>query len=482
MGILSACEPKNVFRIFEEICAIPHGSGNTQAISDYCEAFAKARGFQAKQDAYGNVIILKPASKGYEQAQPIIIQGHLDMVCEKDPDCQKDMSKEGLTLTLDGDWISAQGTTLGGDDGVAVAMALALLEEDMPHPALEILLTTDEETGMDGAQNVDLSSFQGRQLLNLDCEEEGVLVAGCAGSVTVESSLPVHWQEAFGKRYRLSIEGLKGGHSGVEIEKGLANANQLMGRLLHGIYTQIPFQLQELSGGTRDNVIAFLASAVLLLPEGKDNQIISLVNAWENIFQREYQVTEPELRINVEILPEAKTDVLPFSDTEACINLLLLAPYGVEAMSMDIPGLVQTSCNPGIVDLREDGVMVLRCMARSSLSSQKEMMEERIHTLTTLCGGTAKTLSDCPPWEFRSVSPFRDKLEKVYAAQYGEKPKLTAVHGGLECSLFTDKIKDLDCVSLGPNILDIHSPRERLSVSSTERVWRFLCEVLKESK
>ena len=479
MAVLDQLEPKNVFRFFEQMCAIPHGSYNTKAVSDWCVAFAKERGLEHYQDEMNNVILIKEASAGYEEAQPVILQGHLDMVCEKAPGCEKDMAREGLDLAVEGDYIYAEGTTLGGDDGIAVAMALAALDdESLPHPRLEVILTTEEEVGMDGAMALDVSPIRGRKLLNLDSEAEGVFTVSCAGGSMAACGLPVARAPFGGDILRVRVAGLTGGHSGAEIHKGRANANMLLGRLLRAMAAETELRLVSADGGLKDNAIPVAAEAVVAAEDGRKAK--AAAERMAACFQTEYRRSDPMLTVTAE---EAAAAWQPMdaSSTERTVCLLACAPNGVQTMSQDIHGLVQTSLNLGILKTGENAVTASFCI-RSSVDSEKEMLKDRLACLLAQLGGGVSFSGDYPGWAYRPDSPLRELMTEVYREQYGREPKVEAIHAGLECGLLAGKLPGLDCVSIGPDLLEIHTPREKMSISSVQRVWMFVREILKRSR
>ena len=479
MAVLDQLEPQNVFRFFEEMCAIPHGSYNTKAVSDWCVAFAKARGLEHYQDEMNNVILIKEASAGYEEAEPVILQGHLDMVCEKAPGCEKDMAREGLDLAVEGDYIYAEGTTLGGDDGIAVAMALAALDDDsLPHPRLEVILTTEEEVGMDGAMALDVSPIRGRKMLNLDSEAEGIFTVSCAGGSMAACGLPVARAPFGGDILRVQVEGLTGGHSGAEIHKGRANASMLLGRLLLAMAAETELRLVSADGGLKDNAIPVAAEAVVAAADGRKAK--AAAERMAACFQVEYRRSDPMLTVTAE---ETAAAWLPMdaASTERTLCLLACAPNGVQTMSQDIHGLVQTSLNLGILKTEENAVTASFCI-RSSVDSEKEMLKDRLACLLAQLGGRVSFSGEYPGWAYRPDSPLRELMCEVYREQYGREPKVEAIHAGLECGLLAGKLPGLDCVSIGPDLLEIHTPREKMSISSVQRVWAFVREVLKRSK
>lgn len=482
MAVLSNLEPQKVFSFFETICSIPHGSGNTAQISDYCAAFARELGLEYHQDALGNVIILAPGTPGYENEEPVILQGHIDMVCVKTNDCPLDLSRDGLDVAVDGDYVYARGTSLGGDDGAAVAMILALLDSpELPHPPIEALLTVDEETGMFGAAAVDFSPMKGKKLINIDSEEEGIFTVSCAGGVRATCQLPLKRERVELPLLTVTVEGLLGGHSGVEIHKGRGNAITLLGRVLNAVAEKAPVRLLELSGGTADNVIAKSAKAVLALPESDLECVRAVVAELNNQFSAEFHETDAGVQITYTLLPSQSALVVAQADMSRLLQVFAQVPQGVQAMSESIPGLVQTSLNVGRAMLKEDALEL--CFAlRSSVSAEKVQLLERLEQIMAAQGGSISADGDYPAWEYRKDSPLRDLLVEVYTEQYGEPPRIDAIHAGLECGLLCSKRPELDCISIGPNIPGIHSTEEKLSISSMERVWKFLLEVLKRSK
>lgn len=483
MAVLSGLAPEKVFEYFEKLCSVPHGSGNTKIISDLCAGIAGELGLRFRQDALNNLVIWKDASPGYEQAAPVILQGHMDMVCAKTEDCKKDMSKDGLDLATDGAWIWAEKTSLGGDNCIAVAMILAVLADDtLSHPPLEAVFTVDEEVGMDGAFGLDCSDLKGKRLLNLDSEEEGVFTVSCAGGMRADCFLP-------GKRlpaaledlgYKIEISGLQGGHSGGDIDKGRASANQLVGRVLYSAMEHFPvLRLSALQGGRFDNVICSSCEAEILLPAEKANAFEKFVEDFAALLKNEYAASDAGVSLCCTRLQPQPA--LSEEDTGRILHVLLALPQGVEAMSMDFPGLVQTSLNLGVLALREDGLHFSFCI-RSSIASQKEMLLQRVRSIVEYAGGTVAEHGVYPGWQFVKESSFRDMVLQAYRDLSGKDGVMEGTHGGLECGLFTEKIPGLDVISMGPELHDVHSVRERLSVDSTRRTYLLLCEILKRSK
>lgn len=478
MDRLIRSEAKEVFRFFQEICRIPHGSGNVGQISDYLAAFAQKRGLEYVQDSVKNVIIIKAATPGYEQEEPLILQGHMDMVAVKKPGCAKDMTVEGLDLRIDGDWLYAENTSLGGDDGIAVAFMLAILDSDeLSHPRVEALITVDEETGMDGARAVDLSICKGKRMLNLDSEEEGIFLTSCAGGARLHGTLPVEYERMDGCLYSINVEGLLGGHSGGEIHKERGNANCLAGRLLYECGRRADVRIVSLRGGLADNAIpreTFVEIAVRAKEAGAFEG--ALCDYVEKV-KKELAVKDPGFNAVIRDKKEGCFEVLTKESSEKAAFLLFVLPNGVQAMSADIPGLVQTSLNLGILSL-SDGEMHLDYSVRSSVGSEKELLLNKVAAILASQGGSWEIAGDYPAWEYKKDSVLRDKMIAVYREMYGKMPQIEAIHAGLECGILSGKIADLDCVSIGPDMRDIHTTEEMLSVSSVERVWKYVCAVL----
>ena len=473
---LEGLQPEAVFRYFEEICAIPHGSYNTKAISDYLVSFAKENNLRYIQDELNNVILFGDATPGYEDHEPVILQGHMDMVCEKDADCPIDMATEGLDVTHDGQYVFARGTTLGGDNGIAVAYAMALLtDKTIAHPALEVIITVDEETGMEGAAGIDLSMLKGRRMLNLDSEEEGIFTVSCAGGVRTAITMPVKRRAVYGPCVRLTVEGLRGGHSGVEIHKKLANANKVMGEFLGRVQQLMPVCITKLQGGAKDNAIP-RSCQVTLVALGMYIERINDVAAQLQQEIRE-QYDEPDVIIRGDDVDALGGNALTTEDSARLIALLNAAPNGVQSWSADIEGLVQTSLNLGVVTLGEN--LELTFALRSSVNREKLDLQQRLTELAEFYDAEVSHKGDYPAWEYKKDSTLRDTMIRVYKEMYDADPQVVAIHAGLECGLLSEKLPGLDCVSIGPEMHDIHTSRERLGIASVGRMWQYICEVLK---
>lgn len=478
MEILSNLSPREVFTFFEEICAIPHGSGNTEKISQYLVEFAKKRGLKYRQDELGNVIIWKKASQGYEDREPIMLQGHMDMVAVKKPQSTIDMEKEGLRLAVEGDSLFARQTSLGGDDGIAVAYELALLDADtLPHPPLECVFTVDEEIGLLGAKAIDLSDCLAKRMINLDSEEEGIFLVGCAGGMRVDCYLPWKREEIQGICCTVRIGGLLGGHSGAEIHRGRANANALAGRFLLHAKEKIALRLLEIEGGLADNAIPRETTMKLVVADPFALKLA--VEEFDTMLKQEYSAKDPEIFCHFEQHEPGSYFTVTREDTLRAAALIGCLPNGVQAYSGEIEGLVETSLNMGLLNSSKGGLS-LGFSLRSSFQSAKEGLREQLFALTEGLGGSCQATGDYPGWAYRKDSPLRDKMVEVYEKMYGRQPEIQAIHAGLECGFFQEKIPGLDCVSIGPDMKDIHTTEETMSISSVGRTWEFLCQVLQE--
>lgn len=475
-------EPREVFHYFEELCNIPHGSGNLQKISDYLVSFAKERGLEVVQDEKLNVIIKAPGTEGCEDKEPVILQGHMDMVAVKEADCDIDMKKEGLRVTTDGEYVWAEGTSLGGDDGIAVAYCLALLDsKDIPHPPLEVVITTDEETGMYGASFIDLSSLKGKKMINIDNEEEGVFITSCAGGARVYSELSVGKTEAQGVKAKVKVSGLYGGHSGEMIIKGRGNANHILARALLEAMDSLDLNIVDIKGGVADNAIPFEAEAVVMVKKDDYEAFARSIKTTADAVRGELEVKDPNVTITLEDCDPGKTgseQAIVSEDTRKVLSLICAMPDGGQAMSASVEGLVETSLNLGILKLEGDKVTIEHSV-RSSVESSKEHLIRKMSIISKSFGAKVTVSGAYPGWKYKEHSALRDHMVEVYEKLYGKKPVLMAIHAGLECGILSDKIEGLDCISIGPDMQDIHSTKEKLAVKSTANVWEYLKAVLK---
>ncbi|MCL1975092.1 MAG: aminoacyl-histidine dipeptidase [Firmicutes bacterium] len=483
--VVNNLEPVEVFNYFQEISKIPRESGNEKAISDYLVAFATEHNLEVVQDDAFNVVIRKPGTAGYENSPGVVLQGHMDMVCEKDADIDHDFTKDPIILKVVDDMLYAEGTTLGADNGIAIAMGMAALTaSDICHPPLELLVTTSEETGMDGAHALEAQLIKGAALLNMDSEEEGILTVSCAGGCTTKIDIPVSWEtpNADLAVFTLSIEGLKGGHSGIEIAAGRANANKLLGRTLKSITTSLKTDLYTVEGGSKHNAIARSAYATIGVEKQDEQALKECLKTLENVFRNESMVTDPD--ICLQIIPAAPVSLKVLSQDSAkrVIQFLFLIPNGVQSMSMDIAGLVESSLNLAVIQTKEQSIEIISSM-RSSVASLKENMLNIIKTLADISLGNVITEGMYPEWRYNPKSRLREVLIEQYTAMFGSQPIITAIHAGLECALFDEKFDGkMDMVSIGPTMFSVHTTQEHLSIPSTQRTWDYLKEVLKVLK
>ena len=467
--VLNGMQPERALYYFEEICKIPHGSRNTKQISDYLVSFAKEHGLRWVQDEVNNVVIYKDGTKGYEHHPVVILQGHMDMVAEKTKESPIDFTKDPLELHTDGEYIWAEGTTLGGDDGIAVAYALAILEaEDIPHPPLECVFTVDEEIGMEGAAALDPALLQGRVFINCDSENEGILTVSCAGGARSDLELPVSIDPAEGKGIHIYVDGLVGGHSGAEIHKGRANSNKVMAELLDRLLKLMPYRLVYVRGGQKDNAIPRYTMAKIIVAENRLEDALTEID----------KIADALLKA----LPKEETKVcrgraMSIASTRKVVGILNELPNGIQSWSKDIEGLVQTSLNLGILKT-EGSTVSMSFSVRSSVNDEKTALTDELKAIAAKYGAEYSQHGDYPAWEYRKDSPLRDRMVSTFETLYGRKPVVEAIHAGLECGLFSGKLPGLDCVSFGPDMQDIHTTRERLSVASTARTWKYLLAVL----
>lgn len=463
-----SCE--KVFQYFEKISEIPRISGNTEKIADFLVEFAKAHRLFHIRDKWDNVIIKKPATVGYENHPTVIIQGHTDMVADKAPDCRLNLDKDGLEIFRDGDFIKARGTTLGADDGIALAYALAILDSsDIAHPEIEALFTSDEETGLVGAEALDTSSLCGQLMINIDSDAEGIFTVGCAGGVRIDSTLRFPKCEAQCKFYKVCVSGLTGGHSGTEINKSRMNAIKVLAELLkeaQGV------RIGDIKGGNADNAIPRYAEARVSLESIeaiRDSIIPSIVC--------KYRAAEPSIAVSIEEL-SAKTPFFSAKDSLEILNFIDKMPTGVYKMSDELPDLPETSSNIGIINT-DGGRVTLSLSVRSAKNSEKAKLSAEVHRICDVFSAEVKEYGDYPAWEYKKESWLCDIMRRVYRSMYKKDPKIITIHAGLECGIFAEKIDSLECVSIGPDNFDIHTTDERLSIPSAVRVFEYLKAVLK---
>ncbi|MEG2353436.1 MAG: aminoacyl-histidine dipeptidase [Clostridium sp.] len=474
-----------VFKYFKEMNEIPRGSGNEKAISDWLVDFAKSHGFEYIQDEALNVIIKKPGTKGYENSPVVVLQGHMDMVCEKNADTVHDFEKDIIKFIVEGDTLRADGTTLGADNGIALAFGLAVLaSKDVAHAPIELLATSDEEAGMGGAQSLDPKDITGRTLINIDSEEEGILLVSCAGGVRQIISLPIVKEPAPSGYVKktIRIRGLKGGHSGMEINKERGNSNKLMGRFLNDLRSSAQFNVASIMGGSKMNAIPRESDSVIFIEESKIETLNSKIKEWNEILKVELNAQDPDVNLTVEDCNEEITEVFNCDTTGKVIDIIMLTPNGIQTMSMAIKGLVESSNNLGVIVTEGNYVKFENCV-RSSVRTLKEQINAIGTIIAKSTEAEIEFISDYPAWQYRPDSKLRETFVDVYEKTFGNKPEISAIHAGLECGLFGGKFgSDMDMISFGPNIYDVHTPDEHISIESTDRMYQYLLEVLKELK
>lgn len=493
---LEQMDYKGIFKYFSQISKIPRGSGNEKEISDFLVAFAKEKGLEYTQDESNNVIIIKEASKGYENEPAILLQGHMDMVCEKKNESIHDFLKDEIKLIVDGDFVHADGTTLGADNGIAVAYIMAILSDDtISHPRLEAVITTDEEVGMHGAHALDCSNLKAKYMINLDSEEEGYLLASCAGGLRTTCTLPINRVTASGRKIKLSIGGLKGGHSGIDIIHNRENASKLLGRLLFDLRESCSYEVISMEGGFKDNVIPREAWAELLITTDKNleeensdkseflekeyQKLNETITELMEVYKKELAASEPDLNYQVEDLGEGEFNPLHPVSFEKVLFMLTHIPNGIQVMSSNIEGLVESSLNLGIFHVLEDKAEFTDAV-RSSYGSYKRFISSQLEYLISFLGGEYEVRADYPAWEFKQDSPLRDHMQKIHKEMYGKEMIVQAIHAGLECGLIYEKLPGIDIVSIGPDMYRVHTIEERLNIPSTVRVYKFLEKVISE--
>ena len=480
MNPLQNTEPKEVFKWFYEISQVPRGSGNERAISDFLVKFAKDRNLEVHQDKAMNVIIKKPGTAGYEKAPTVIIQGHMDMVCEKEASSNHDFLKDPIKFVVKGEMLYADKTTLGGDDGIAVAYALTVLDsKDIPHPPLEVLITTEEETGMGGAMALTDEHLQGTRLLNIDSEEEGVFLVSCAGGANIHVFFDIKKEAAKGKFLKITVGGLLGGHSGIEINKQRANSIKLLGRILYNIKQNEKINIVEISGGSKHNAIAKDAHAVIAAENTE--AVLKIVEKMTADFKGEYRAVDKLLTVTANETQNPSGQMFTKELTLNLIDFMASIPNGVQYMSMEIHGLVQTSLNNGVLE-ELDGKIKFTTSVRSSVKSALDEIVDVLRIQAERCGAEFKKASEYPAWEYSPDSPVRDAAVNVYKKLNNKEPLITAIHAGLECGLLKKTLPKVDAISFGPNLYDVHTPNEHMEIASVERVWKFLLAYLAELK
>lgn len=476
MPVLENLKPDRVFHYFEQISAIARGSGNMKGISQYCIDFAKEHKLSYHTDDLCNVVIFKNGSKGYENSAPVILQGHLDIVCQKTMDCDIDFEKDGLKLFIDGDFVKAEGTTLGADNGIAVAMVLAILESTtIAHPPIEAVFTTDEETGMYGAKALDMSILKSTKMINLDSEEDDCITVSCAGGSDFVATMATNRTVSNGTKVSIELKGLKGGHSGVEINKGRANANTLMGKVLNHLKSKVQFNVIDVNGGDKPNAIPNYCKAQLCTG---DNQLfVNTANAYLESLKAEIKDSEGDFCYVVSDDKNGEYEVLGNDVKDKLINVLNVAPNGVLKMSENIESLVETSLNLGILKIDNDKITIHYSL-RSNTKNGLTELESKLTEIFENQNFEIDTFGHYPPWEYKKESSLRDLYIDTYKQHFNAMPRVEALHAGLECGLFASNINNIDCIAVGPTIFDVHTVNEKLSISSTNNLFELIVDVL----
>lgn len=481
MKTLEEFEPKKVIYYFKELTKIPRGSGNEEEVSNYLKTFAEKRGLQVIQDKIFNIIIKKPGTKGYEKSDPVILQGHMDMVNEKYSDVSHDFSKDPLELELKEDMLYAKGTTLGADNGIAVAYILSILDsDDLSHPPIEALITVEEETGMLGASSINAKDLSGKTLINLDSEEEGTFLVSCAGGAKNIINLNIEKENKKGFMYNLKIYGLLGGHSGMDIIKERGNAIKILGRVLDSIREEFTYDIIKISGGAKNNAIAREAFASILLHE-ENSDLLSFIEKINLKLGKEFNPQDKNLKVEINPSKEYSGPVYTGKSKNEVVDMINILPDGVVNNNQEIKGLVETSLNLGVLT-EIDNHLEFNIAVRSSVKSRKEYLLKKLQIIAKVFKAESLVLSSYPEWEFKKDSPIRESFAKTYEEMYSEKPKIDALHAGLECGILNEKMPYLDIISLGPNLYDVHTPNEHMSLSSIKNVYEFLINALSKLK
>jgi dipeptidase D len=480
---LGSLQPVALWKHFEEICARPHPSKKEKLVAEYVIEQAKNLGLEYQTDKYGNIIVRKPAKPGFENKMPIVIQGHLDMVCEKNADVMHDFDKDPIKCYIDGDFVKAEGTTLGADNGIGVAAALAIMEsQEIDHGDLEFLFTLDEETGLNGANALKPGFIKSKIMLNLDSEEDNTIFIGCAGGKNTMAKFEAKWEKLpkDSKVYELVIKGLQGGHSGLNINEERGNALKFIARILFHAIKKSDATLSKIKGGSKHNAIPREVFATVVVSKAKASKFSKLVKEFEKIYKNEYSTKEPNLEISLKEIKKYDGKVLKKKLSDAIITAMYLLPNGVIRYSPDIKGLVQTSTNLAVVDTAEKEISFVTSQ-RSSVESEKEEIANLVATIFEMNGAKVKFSDGYPGWQPNVNSPILKVVTNVYQNLFNHEPHITAIHAGLECGIILEKNPGLDIVSFGPNIYGAHSPDEKVQISSVQKFWTLLLETLKSA-
>lgn len=476
---ITGYKPEKLFHFFEEISAIPRGSGNEKGISDYLVKFAKDRNLWVHQDEAYNVIIKKEGSEGAKDKEPVMLQGHIDMVCDKLAGVEHDFEKDGIDLVVKDGVLSANGTTLGADNGVAVALMMMVLDDDdIKHPPVECVFTTEEEVGLNGAQALDKSLITARTMINMDSEDEGVATISCAGGLRIQFTRPVKREAAEGSLLSIKIEGLLGGHSGMDISKERQNANLLMARMADHLMRNTDGRLVTFAGGTKDNAITRECEASFIYANKEEAEKAEKLScALAEVMADEITPDEPDFACEISLEEGRIASAIPAEDAKAFIGAIRLAPNGVFSRNMKMDGFVVTSSNMGVVKADEDSLMIV-VSPRSSVASLQENTKDRFQTLADTFGFTAEYSGEYPGWSFVEKSRIREVFVESYRELFGKELKVEAIHAGLECGLFSEALPGLDAIAVGPTLYDVHTPDEHVPLDSFERFYELLKDVL----
>ena len=484
MSIIENLEPKLVWKHFDEIRKIPRCSKHEEKIREYILDFAKKQGLKTRTDEAGNVVVIKPAAKGMENKPIVVLQGHMDMVCEKDSGVDFDFTKDPIKLKLDGDVLTADGTTLGADDGIGLAISLAILEDNsLKHGPLEALFTVDEETGLTGAFAMKNDMLKGRIMLNLDSEDFGVITVGCAGGGDSKIELPIKKQSFKSNDMEniiVTVKGLRGGHSGVDIHEQRGNAVKLLTRILWKISNDYDFYLSDIKGGDKHNAIPREATATISVKKADKNKLINAIKAEEKDILEEYKPIDPNFNVEIENTANVKT-VLTKESQNILLNLLHGLPHGVDKMSYDIPGLVETSTNLASIML-DDKNAVIYMSTRSSIKSALQDLRDRIHAIANLAKAKVTEEKPYPGWKPNMDSKLLALSKKIFKEMYGKEPTIEAIHAGLETGIIGEKFPGMDMISIGPTIKYPHSPEEQVHISTVEKTYKYVLRILEEIK
>lgn len=473
-------DPSLLWNFFHDINQIPRPSKKEEKVIAYLKNFSKKYGLESKTDAAGNVLICKSATAGYENRKMIILQSHMDMVCEKNNDTEFNFETDPIQTYIEDDWVKAKGTTLGADNGIGMSMMLAILaSNELQHPALECLFTVDEETGLTGAFALDNNLLKGTVLINLDSEDDGEIFVGCAGGIDTTAELQYTPEKSIENYFAFSVtvKGLLGGHSGDDIDKGRGNANKILNRYLWNLNKQTDLRLHKFDGGNLRNAIPREATALVSVPYSEKENVRVLLNLFITEMEEELKAVEPKMEISIdsEKLPEMMIDK---KTTDSLLNVLYACPHGIKAMSRDMPGLVETSTNLASVKMKPDNKIIITTSQRSSVDSEKYDIAHQVESVLTLAGATVTHGDGYPGWKPNLNSDVLKTAQESYRKLFGAEPKVRAIHAGLECGLFLEKYPHLDMISIGPQMYGVHSPDERLSISSTQKCWKWLIDIL----